>query len=364
MAIPKLSDIIMIGQLQTWKKRLEKERKSHKLRYLFWETTRSCNLNCRHCGSDCGSPYENELTCDEIKAVFKTIAEDYKAKDIMVAVTGGEPLLRKDIFDVMGYASSLGFRWGIVTNGMLVDEEIADKCFNAGMKTVTVSVDGMKKSHDHIRKFDGSFDRAINALKIFKKNKFEIVQATTCVSRYNLDDLPGLYSLFKEIGIDEWRLLTVNPIGRAKQDEMFTLKPLQFRYMLDFIKDCRKNKGLRVVFEEEGFLGVEYEGKVRDSLYYCPAGINIASVLADGSIGACPNLPREFIQGNVREDRFSHIWETRFKNMRDLSWKKKGICSECIWWDFCLGNSLHLWDLAGQKPVVCHMRLLGNDEKA
>jgi radical SAM protein with 4Fe4S-binding SPASM domain len=358
MMAPGFDSLVLMGRLKIWQDRLEKERKDHRLRYLFWETTRACNLRCRHCGSDCTVPKPGELTTEEIKAVFKSIASDFDARTIMVAVTGGEPLLRKDLFDVMGYAHALGFPWGMVTNGMLVDNEVIENCREAGMSTVTVSVDGLGEAHEYIRK-GGSFERTIEALKLLKDSgHFSVVQATTCVSQYNIGDLQGLYELFSRMGIDEWRLLTVTPIGRARDDPQFRLRSGQLRSLLDFIAAKRREKGLRVTFEEEGFLGVEYEGKVRDSLYYCPAGINIASVLASGDIGACPNLPPEFIQGNVRNDRFKDVWEGRYGNLRDLSWKRRDICDGCVWWEFCRGNSLHLWDLKNGRPVMCHLKAL------
>jgi radical SAM protein with 4Fe4S-binding SPASM domain len=352
--------MIRLGQLKRWNDRLERVRSEHKLQYLFWETTRACNLRCRHCGSDCGVSSGGDLTTTEIKSALKSIADDYDAASFMIAVTGGEPLVRDDVFEVMGYAHGLGFPWGMVTNGMMVDEATVYRCAAAGMNTVTVSVDGLRETHDYLRRFNGSFDRAIKALDIFKSSgSFEVVQATTCVSDYNLDQLEELYTLFRRMNIDEWRLLTVNPIGRAREDPRFTLGGDQLRTLLDFIVAKRNRRGLRVTFEEEGFLGPDYEGKVRDSLFYCPAGINVGSILCDGSIAACPNLPRDYVQGNVRTDRFMDVWEQRFRNLRDYSWRKQGECAECSWWQFCKGNSLHLWDLAARKPVRCHMKDLG-----
>ena len=358
MIARNIDRLVGIGRLKAWQDRLEKERKEHRLRYLFWETTRACNLRCRHCGSDCTVHQPDELTTEEIEAVFQSISADFDARSIMVAVTGGEPLLRKDLFEVMGHAHDLGFPWGMVTNGMLVDRSVVERCHGAGMDTVTVSVDGLAGAHESIRK-GGSFDRTIEALRLFKDpGYFRNVQATTCVSPYNIADLPGLYELFGRLGIDEWRMLTVTPIGRARDDGNFRLTPLQLRSLLDFIAGRRKAKGLRVTFEEEGFLGTDYEGKVRDALYYCPAGINIAGILANGDIGACPNLPRQLIQGNVRKDRFKDVWENRYQGMRDLEWKRRGACEKCSWWDFCRGNSLHLWDFSSGRTSMCHLQML------
>lgn len=358
MILPKLDSLVLMGQLKMWQDRLEKERKEHRLKYLFWETTRACNLRCRHCGSDCAVAKPDELSTEEIKAAFKSIAGDFDSSSIMVAVTGGEPLVRKDVFEVMEYAHGLGFRWGMVTNGTLVDEGIVERCRKAGMGTVTVSVDGLKESHEYLRK-GGSFDKAINALRLFKNaGCFSIVEATTCVNQYNLGDLPALYEAFGELNIDEWRLLLITPYGRGKEDPKFRLNPIQLRSLLDFIEERRKTKGLRVSFEEEGFLGLRYEGKVRSRLFYCPAGINVASILCDGSIAACPILSYNFIQGNIRRSSFKEVWENGYRSMRNPEWKRKGPCTRCAWWEFCRGNSMHLWDFDSDMPSMCHLKML------
>jgi len=360
MRASPMERIIRLGQLRWWKGRVEQMRSEHRLNYLFWECTRACNLRCRHCGSDCGPRLTGELNTEEIKAAFKSVSGDFDAKSIMVAVTGGEPLLRDDLFEVMGYAAGLGFPWGMVTNGMLVNESVVQKCHNSGMSTVTVSIDGLQQTHEHIRRLEGAFNLAVKALRLFKaSDHFAIIQATTCVSDYNFEELQGLYDLFCDIGIDEWRLLTINPIGRAKADLRFNLSPGQLVGLLNFIADRRRpGKGLRITFEEEGFLGPDYEGRVRDHLFYCPAGINIASILHDGSIGACPNLPASLTQGNIRTDRFKDVWGSRFRQFRNSSWKRTGECLDCEWWPYCMGNSLHLWDMETEKPVICHMKAI------
>mgnify|MGYP005837868097 CR=1 FL=1 len=364
MILSRLDSLIRVGQLKQWQGLVEKERREHSLKYLFWETTHACPLSCRHCGSDCGKPLDKELSTDEIKGALKSISRDFDAEKIMIAITGGEPLMRKDLFEVMKFARSLGFRWGLVTSGMLVNEQTIRLCEESDMSTVTVSIDGLEETHDMLRGAKGSFNKAVDALRMFKESgKFEVVQATTCVSQYNIAELPALHALFTEMGIDEWRLLTVNPIGRAKDDKRLTLKPAQFRSLMEFIVERRKNKAMKTLFEEEGFLGIEYEGRVRDSLFYCPAGVNVGSILCDGSISACPNLPRTFIQGNVRKDSFKDVWENGFRIMRNLEWKKRGMCSKCVWWTFCKGNSLHLWDEEAGRPSVCHIHMLQEAQK-
>ncbi|MEW6232445.1 MAG: radical SAM protein [Chloroflexota bacterium] len=376
-----LKEFVKLGQLRLWQAYCQEQRAKHPLTYLFWETTLRCNLSCRHCGSSCGprSPVR-ELSTQEIKDALSTVAADYVAPGIMLAITGGEPLLRPDLFEVVNLAHELGFSWGMVTNGTLVTPEVVAKCKDAGMSTVTVSLDGLKEAHDFIRG-KGSFRRAVQGAELVAKAGFPLVQVTTCISQYNFGELEGLHRLVRDLGVDEWRLLTITPIGRARDDPKLLLPPGQLRELLDFIREQRRGlpMGARnikspamaaskpasppvVLFEEEGFLGPDYEGEVRESYFACYAGVNVGSILADGSIGACPNLPRHLAQGNVRRERFSLVWEKGYQLFRDTSWKRCQRCSSCQWWGFCQGNGLHLWDFERGEPMLCHWRLLRETE--
>ena len=119
-----LKEIVKLGRLETWAIYKDQSRKSHELTYLFWECTLNCNFFCKHCGSSAGKKvFKNELSTKDIKRTFADIAKVTDPRKIMIAVTGGEPLLRRDLFEVMGYANSLGFPWGMVTNGSLVNKE-------------------------------------------------------------------------------------------------------------------------------------------------------------------------------------------------------------------------------------------------
>lgn len=357
-----LTDLRKMTKLALWRERCKREKALHRLTYLFWETTLRCNLSCRHCGSLCGpnAPVD-ELSTDEIKRALTEVAEDFDARDIILAVTGGEPLVRPDLFEVLGYANGLGFRWGLVTNGLLIDQAMVERLRRAGMRTISVSLDGIGETHDFLRGGrPGLFARVVEAVRLLVAAKaFGVVQITSCISPHNLDQLDDLYQLGQEVGVDEWRLLTISPIGRAREDPGLLLDGAQLRRVLDFIKEKRQLGGRpKVLFEEEGFLGLAYEGEVRDNLFFCPAGINVASILANGSISACPNLPRQFIQGNIRQSRLRQVWEQGYGQFRDREWKKRGACASCEWWRFCEGNGLHLWDFQRGEPAVCECKLL------
>jgi radical SAM protein with 4Fe4S-binding SPASM domain len=352
-----------IGKLKLWQKYVEKQQREHPLTYLFWETTLRCNLKCRHCGSSCGPDQKrkDELQTEEIKGVFKEISQDFDPQKIMVAVTGGESLLREDLFEVMEFASGLGFAWGMVTNGTLITPKIVSKLRRAGMRTVSVSLDGLQESNDWLRG-KGAFKKAVRGIKLLVgADCFSVVEVITCVNQKNFAELQKIYKLCQDLGVTAWRLFVISPVGRAKGQGRLFLKKKQWRELLDFVRQKRRDKKtqIRVSFCEEGFLGPGFEGEVRDQLYYCAAGINVGSVLYNGEIASCPILPREWAgQGSVRKDRFAKVWSEKFKLFRDRSWCRRGKCRKCFWWDFCLGNSLHLWDFGKKTLDLCHLELL------
>lgn len=335
--------------------------KVHDLSYFFWETTLRCNLNCRHCGSDCARDMKApELPAEKVLGVFKDVAEHYDPKKIMVAVTGGEPLVREDLFDILTKVSSMGFPWGMVTNGMLVNEDTVERCLAAGMKTVSVSLDGMEVSHNWLRNNKNSYERAVNALKLFvQSGRLSAIDAITCVSPENINELEDMYELLKNIGVNGWRLFTIFPKGRAEIHKDLLLNRSLLIQLFKFIKEKRdKDDGFKISYSEEGYLGCEWEREVRDDFFYCGAGIHIGGLLVDGTYSACPSLSRNWAQGHVDELPFSQAWETRYKNMRDRSWMRTKDCASCKEWNNCNGSSLHLWDWEEERPKACHYQLL------
>jgi radical SAM protein with 4Fe4S-binding SPASM domain len=156
-----------------------------------------------------------------------------------------------------------------------------------------------------------------------------------------------------------WRLALAMPIGRASRRPDLVPGPDEFRAVLAFIRDSRED-GLVPLPElgEEGYLGEEFEGKVRPYLCQCRAGITIAGILCDGKIGACPELGEAFIQGDIRRERFREVWENRYQVFRDRGWTKKGACAECEVYSRCRGGSLHLYPDPGRDFLRCAYQML------
>jgi radical SAM protein with 4Fe4S-binding SPASM domain len=280
----------------------------------------------------------------------------YPNTAITVAITGGEPLLRNDLTECGKALIKNGFGWGIVTNGYAYTREIHAQLLDAGMGAVSVSIDGLEDSHNWLRGDTESFRRAMEAVSIIvssaKRLNFDII---TCVNSRNLGELDKLRDVFISMGVPAWRLYTIAPIGRARNNPALRLSQGETKTLLDFISRSRKEcaVSIDIVFGCEAYTG-PYEEKVRPYGFFCRAGINIASVLIDGSIAACPHISRDFIQGNIYHDRFIETWHTRYDPFRHRQWTRRtGPCAICKHFRRCFGGAMHLWSGTDGELLTC-----------
>lgn len=326
----------------------------HPLRQLFWESTLRCNLKCRHCGSDCKiSSLHPDMPFNDFRKVLVRIKEKYDSHNIMVIVSGGEPLVREDILKCGREIFNLEFPWGMVSNGRLMSPRMIDGLLEAGIHSLTISLDGFEEHHNWMRGLPDSFSHASRAVEMLAKVpviKFDVV---TCVNNINYDTLEQFKEYLISLGLKSWRLFTVFPVGRAAADPQLQLSREKFRGLMEFIRKTRKEGRIHASYGCEGFLG-EYEGDVRDHLFSCQAGLSIASVRIDGSISACGSIRADYNQGNIYKDDFIEVWENRFQQYRNRSWMKTGKCAACKWFRYCQGNGMHLRDGNGDL-LLCHM---------
>jgi radical SAM enzyme (rSAM/lipoprotein system) len=329
----------------------------HPLRQLFWESTLRCNMKCRHCGSDCRvSSFHPDMPFEDFAKVLRRIKEKYDSHKIMVIVTGGEPLMRKDIEQCGRAIYDMEFPWGIVSNGLLMTPKKIDGLLRAGLHSATISLDGFEEDHEWMRGIKGSFRNASQAIGILANEpsiKFDVV---TCVNNRNYEKLGEFKEYLISLGLKSWRLFTVFPVGRAAQDPDLQLSDERFRGLMEYIKNTRKEGRIMASYGCEGFLG-EYEGQVRDHLYTCQAGLSVSSVMIDGSISACASIRSDFSQGNIYKDDFIDVWENRYQPFRDRLWMKKGECADCKYFRYCQGNGMHLRDENGDL-IICHLSRL------
>ena len=333
----------------------DNEVRVHELNYLFWECTTRCHFHCRHCGSDCSvQSREKDMPLADFLRALDTISETHRPKDFSVVLTGGEPLLRPDIAEAGREIRRRGFGWGMVTNGWFYDEPMQAKLLAAGMGALTVSLDGLEASHDWMRGMPGSYRRALRAIDLFAREPRLNADVVTCVNKRNLKELPEIYEILKGLGLKQWRLFTVFPAGRALNEPEMQLDKDEFRTLMEFIRSTRKEGLIKASYGCEGFLG-NFEGEVRDQFFFCRAGISIGSVLADGSISACPSIRADYRQGNIYHDDFMEVWNTRFKVFRDRSWMKETEpCRSCRQFKYCRGGGMHLRDSEG-RLLLCRI---------
>ncbi len=327
-----------------------------RLRYLFLEVTRRCNLACAYCGSSCTAGEQApEMPAARFVQVIRDIAADFPARSIMVAVTGGEPLLKPGIFDIFRALQEAGFPYGMVTNGWLLDAKVAQALVAVGIGSISISMDALPDVNDRLRG-RGCSAVVASAVQTLRQagyaGKLEILSTITVPA---LEDLNAFRAHIAQMRVPLWRVAPVMPIGRAAERPDLVPGPSQVRALLEWVRQARKDGRLPVPeLSEEGFLGWRFEGVVRPYLCQCRAGTEVAGIKADGTIGACPELGSAFDQGHVDRDRFRDVWESRYQNLRDRSWTRaSGPCAECEHWAWCRGGAMHLYERPGAPFLRC-----------
>ncbi len=346
-----------LKMLAEYKSKLFKE---PKLKFLFLELTMRCNENCLHCGSHCNEVQSEELDVLTYMEFLDKIKRDFGTEELMLCITGGEPLLRKEIFDIMTYAHKLGFRWGMTSNGILINDMVAKHLYDAGMSTISISIDGLKDTHDWFRRTPKAYVKAMKGVKaLVNHGGFKNVQITTVVHKKNINELEELFRVVSEADVDSWRVINMEPIGRAKDHPELILDAEDYRRLFDFIKEKRE-QGFPVEYGCTHYLGLDYEREVRDWYFLCNAGVYTASIMANGDIGACLDIERrpETIMGNILRDDFTEVWKNGFEIFRKPLSEHSGKCSGCSSEEFCGGGSCHSWDYDENEQQVCFKDIL------
>ena len=316
---------------------------------LLIEVTKKCNARCDQCGSRCDIHSEELLTKEQILAALRDI-RDHLGTDAMLNITGGEPLLRHDLFELMSEASAMGFDWGMVTNGSLITDDVIARMKESGMKTITISVDGLRETHDDLRHLPGSWDRIMTALPKLKQAAFlDHLQVTFTANRRNVYEFEALYNVLAPIGLDSIRVSFMDPIGRALDNTDLLLTREEILYFTELVNRLNRTKGPRIIWGCPHYLGGLLDGR----RFFCFAGIYTASILVNGDIFVCPNVEHrpELIQGNILRDSFSEVWQTRFLPFRSRTLPQK--CQDCSHKAACKGDSFHTLDFETNEPRFC-----------
>jgi Fe-coproporphyrin III synthase len=324
---------------------------------IVWNVTRRCNLRCVHCYSHSEDlTYSGELTFAEGKALIDDLAEFGSP---VILFSGGEPLIRRDILDLIRYATERGRRAVVSTNGTLITRPVAEKLKEIGLSYVGISLDGLKDVHDAFRGFPGTFDRVMDAIDNCQEVGLKVGLRFT-INRRNFQDIPGIFDLVEERRIPRICFYHLVYAGRGTELVGEDLDHTQTRKVVDLIMDRTKQlhegglpaEVLTVDNHADGpylYLRLTREDPERAAevlkLLQMNEGNNsgrgIGCVSWDGAVHA-DQFWRHHTFGNVRERRFSQIWtDPSDEFLMKLKEKKNhvtGRCARCRWLDICGGN--------------------------
>jgi heme b synthase len=312
---------------------------------VAWELTRNCNLDCVHCRARAGSGhYENELSLDECKKIIDDIAA-FSTPTIIL--TGGEPLLRADILDIIRYGSAKGLRMVIAVNGTLLDADMARKLKESGILRVSMSLDGMDAaSHDSFRKVSGSFDAVMRGGRILSQAGLPF-QINTTVTRLNRNDLPEIYELVREMGAVAWHVFLLVPVGRGEGLKGEELNATMYEEVLNWLYEREKENAIemKVTCAPHYYRIVKEKGDTPKSAG-CLAGKTFLFISHTGIAQPCGYL--ELPSGDVRSKGVKEIWENspQFALIRDLK-NYKGKCGRCRHLAICGGCRARAYQLKG-----------------
>lgn len=337
--------------------------------YAVWEVTLACDLACRHCGSRAGHARPDELNTDECLDLVRQMAE---LGVMEVTLIGGEAYLRPDWLTIVREIRRVGMTPTMTTGGRGITGERAEAAAAAGLHSVSVSIDGLERTHDRLRAAQGSFQAAVNAMQHLRAAGVRVA-TNTQINRLTVPELPDLLELIAELGAHSWQLQLTVPMGRAADEPDVLLQPhdlLQVFPMLGALKQRATELGVRIwPGNNVGYFG-PYESALRGTMprghmASCGAGRTTLGIEANGAIKGCPSLPTAaWTGGNVRDDSLRAIWEraaplryTRDRTVEDL-W---GFCRSCYYAEVCLGGctwtSFVLFGKPGNNPY-CHHRAL------
>ena len=352
-----------LGLRKTWAldlfSDLYRERvREHRLDTLFWECTLRCNLSCRHCGSDCRTdPGVADMPLEDfLRVLDEEVTPHVDPAQVLVVISGGEALVRPDLERAGMEISRRGYPWGMVTNGLALTPDRLRSLLAAGLRSLSVSLDGFASEHNWLRGNPRSYEQALEAVRMVVREPSLSFDIVTCVTASLVPQLEAFRDMLIAEGVRHWRLFSIFPAGRAKEEPKLRLSDAEFRTLLDFIRRTRREGRIDASYACEGFLG-GYEAEVRDHFYQCAAGISVASVRVDGAISGCTSIRANFNQGNIYRDRFWEVWQTRFQPFRDREWMRRGMCGDCRMFRYCQGGGMHLRDDRGML-LGCHYHRL------
>ena len=311
-----------------------------------WELTLRCNLRCIHCGSAAGCSRASELSTEEALALVNQLADEGCR---VVGLSGGEPLLRPDWDAVARECTRRSMEARLLTNGWLFDREIARRAVDAGVSSVSFSIDGDEATHDFLRAAPGSYRRIMKGIEAAFEENLPPVIITQC-NKYNLCQLGRIHARLAAMGIRSWQIQMTHAWGRAASD--MQLRPEDAWRVHDFVVEKKARGSYPQVFagDDVGYY-TEHERLIRDVNQLgnkgpgfwlgCYAGVLAVGIESNGNVKGCLSMPPMFVEGNIRERPFHDIWHDPngfAYNRRHSPDILQGVCRDCDMSEFCRGG--------------------------
>lgn len=345
---------------------------------VIWNLIRRCNLTCKHCYSiSADKDFPGELGTDEVFAVM----DDLKRFHVPVLIlSGGEPLMRADIFDISHRAKGMGFYVGLSTNGTLITESNIDAIAGVGYDYVGISLDGLRDTHDRFRRKTGAFDAALNGIRLCRDRGIKVGMRFT-ITQDNAGELPDLLQLMERESVDKFYLSHLNYAGRGNRNRKDDVIHQMTRGAMDLLfdtcwDDLQQGRVREFVTGNNDADGVyllfwvrrhrpELEGHMRTLLAQWggnSSGINIANIDNLGNVHP-DTFWWHYTLGNVRARLFSQIWpdisDPLMAALKSRPRPLKGRCGACGYLDICGGNTrVRAHQLTGdpwQEDPACYL---------
>lgn len=298
---------------------------------VAWEVTSACNLSCDYCrGSATKTPGRGELSTEDALSFIDEISP----LSPMIILSGGEPLLRPDIFELAGHSIEKGMRVALATNGTLLTHEIVDRIASSGVSRVSVSLDGASQKIHDMSRGQGTFGQTLNGIeKLMGKIPFQI---NMTITRKNVHEIAGIMDLAEDFGAAALHLFFLVPTGRGREEEL--IDPLEQEDLLNWLaRECqRRDLEVKITCAPQfARIAKDIPSPFKRMGSSCLAGTGFVFISRNGDVCPCGYLP--VAAGNIRSQSFAEIWETApiFKELRER--KLKGKCGSCSYRKVCGG---------------------------
>lgn len=340
-----------------------------------WEMTTACNLRCIHCHASGGEPAADELDTKEAKRLMDQLAEVGEFR--MMAFTGGEPLVRPDLYELLAYSQALGFVNTIATNAVLVDDAVARRLRRLGVAIAAVSLDGFDaETHDMVRGVPGAFDGALRGMRALREVGI-VLHINITAMEYNIDQMERMMTLVNELGTGILLMYQLVPVGRGRGIEKATLDLDENERLIRFMAQAqRTTKAIMepvagpqywpFLLKRAGVTGGPALRLAEGVFHGCSAGRGFVYIKPNGEVWPCPFI--EVSCGNVRDKPFLEIWSGSpvLRALRERERLLKGRCSDCEYRRLCGGCRGRAWATTGDylaEDPSCFIHEIDGDEE-